>query len=279
MKDKAASSQLLMRSLKNACIVDFSYLPSSESPLWDSDRPLRMVVDEIVAPAVFSADAWQPEELQFIRDHVRDDRRYLLVDVGANAGFVTRQVLSSLPAVTGAVCYEPEPKNFDCLRFNVSHRPTVLHNAGLGAADAALDFYLDPANCGNYSLNADAMAGGSAGRATVQVLDARAESLKWLELGAREGGRSFIYKSDTQGSDELIASRVAPSFWDRVDVAVIELWRIDKPRFDVEAFTAVLDSFPNKVALADPGAPLTTREVMQYLAGRDRQFADLGMWK
>jgi FkbM family methyltransferase len=267
-------------SLKNAGIVDFTYLPPDGSPLWDGGQPLRMLVDQVMAPVAFANDAWQPEELQFIRDHVRDDRKYLLVDVGANVGFVTRQVLAGIPAVEGAICYEPEPANFDCLRFNVSHRQTLLTNAGLGDANSALKLYLDPTNCGNYSLNADAMTKG-ADLITVQILDARAESLKWLERAASEGERRFIYKSDTQGSDEWIASRIAPSFWERVDVAVLELWRIDKRRFDSAAFAAVLDTFPNKVALASPETRLATRDLLEYLAGhgREEHHVDLGMWK
>ena len=285
-------------SLKNAGIAEFAYLPPGHSPLFDANRPLRLVVDQVMAPTTFLNDAWQPEELQFIKSHVRAGQKYLLVDVGANMGLVTRQIFPAIASVEGAICYEPHPANFECLRFNVSHRNVLLSNAGLGDSAATLKFYVDPANCGNYSLNSNAMT-ASVPEITVQVLDARAESLKWLALGAsqaatidgwleplsptaarpRSEGRRFIYKSDTQGFDELIAGRVADSFWDRVDVAILELWRIDKPKFDPAAFVAVLDAFPNKVFLTNPETKISTRDVLEYLAGRDRKHDDLGMWR
>lgn len=279
-------------------IRDFSYFPPAGSPLWDSDRPLRLAVDQVVAPTAYWHNAWEPEELQFVKEHLAPGRKYLLVDVGANMGLVTRQILAAIDAVQGAICYEPHPGNFDCLRFNVSHRNVRLLNAGLGSESADLRFYLDPANCGNFSLNADALA-DTRSETMVKVLDARGESLRWLELEASAAlgtdqeidargrpeqvpdrdRRRFIYKSDTQGFDELIATRIAGSFWSRVDVAMLEMWRIAKPSFDAAALAALLDSFPNRVFLRDPASQLSTGEVMDFLAGRDRNREDLGMWR
>jgi hypothetical protein len=65
--------------------------------------------------------------------------------------------------------------------------------------------------------------------------------------------------------------------WDRVAFAVIELWRIDKPQFDMEAFRAKLDSMPNRSIGLDK--PASTDEVIAFLSSRDWHHDDLYLWR
>jgi hypothetical protein len=127
-----------------------------------------------------------------------------------------------------------------------------------------------------------------------------------------------VYKSDTQGIDPWLATQYDSRFWERVDVAILELWRLPRaasgdlaladsstrvpgeahapshrppgpslhPRdVDLAALARVLDRFPHKALLPpayspDPSPqPWTTRQALDYLQGDDGRFANLGLWR
>ena len=58
-----------------------------------------------------------------------------------------------------------------------------------------------------------------------------------------------------------------------MDCAIFELWKIAKPAFEVEAFRARIESFANR-AIGE-NSPVSTEEVMFYLAGTDWEHNDL----
>jgi hypothetical protein len=75
----------------------------------------------------------------------------------------------------------------------------------------------------------------------------------------------------------LIISRMPIEIWDRIEIAVVELWRIKKPAFDKDAFFRRIDAFPNKsIGLGNTN---TTADVAAYLDGDDWDHADLYLWR
>src|SRR5262249_25283316 len=140
------------------------------------------------------------------------------------------------------------------------------------------DFYLDPGNSGNFSLNRAAMPAQHAAT-RVETRDVAAECEAWLS-----SDRRIFYKSDTQGFDELIATTIRPEVWPRVAAGIMELWRIEKPRFDRQRLGQVLDQFPNKIFLANADLnvtekPVTTAEVLEFIDSTDHKHRDLGFWR
>jgi hypothetical protein len=131
-----------------------------------------------------------------------------------------------------------------------------LNNFGLGRETSVLSLYLDPDNCGNYSLNENAMPAHFE-RTTADIVEAGLEERKWLEHGT-----PIFYKSDTQGFDETIATSSSGAFWDRVCGGIFELWRIPGKAYDVDEFARIIDRFPNKVFYKAPHVNVSSREVM-----------------
>ena len=104
-----------------------------------------------------------------------------------------------------------------------------------------------------------------------------AETGDWMRRNIAAPERLLVWKSDTQGHDELIISRTPIEIWSRLDAAIVELWRIRKPAFDRAAFAERLDSFVNKsIGLA---APCSTADVLAYLESEDWDHADLYLWR
>lgn len=137
-----------------------------------------------------------------------------------------------------------------------------------------MDFHRDLNNIGNYSLNDDAMRARLFDTIQVECVD----TAEWMRNAFRPRAEDrIIWKSDTQGYDELIVCRTPSDVFDRIEIAIMELWRIAKPAFDLDVFAARLDAFPNK--RLGPETPCATEEVLEFLKGDDWQHEDLFLWK
>ena len=227
-------------------------------------------LDYVIAPLVIVTHCWDAETVRLASGIVKArNGDVTLVDIGANSGLFTRQMLGACPEFRHAFAYEPHPDNYECLRHNLSAFDQVrTRHYALGPDAGSLEFHLDPDNCGNYSLNASAMpAGRECARISVPVQSAEAETLDWLAPGL-----PIFYKSDTQGHDEIIATSIGIAFWDHVFAGIFELWRIGKPSWSADTMGRLLNRFPHKRFLRDPNTPVSTSDILAYLAGGDGAF-------
>jgi FkbM family methyltransferase len=268
----------LLREFLQVTSIEFS--PREDTPLYfrrsaaDAPAKLRIACDSIMAVDILTRHAWQSEELEFASSVLDGQPPVTLVDIGANMGLFTRQLLARLPTIAHAYVYEPHPGNFEFLSFNLAPFERVDYvNAALAGTEGRLEFFLDPDNCGNYSLNRAAMPAEHSS-IVVEARTASRESQRWLT-----DSNPIFYKSDTQGYDELIATQLDPRFWNSVVGGIMELWRIDKPAYDAARLEEILDGFPNKILLQNPAERLSTAQVLDYAGARDVTYADLGFWR
>lgn len=237
-------------------------------------EPLRLNCDNSITPYVIQAHSWQPEEFGFVQRTMAGSSPFTLIDIGANVGLFSRQCLAHLPNCGQTFAYEPDPTNFAALEFNLSRFGNVIKRpVGLAAVPGKMPFFIDPDNSGNYSLNSAAMAGAHSVR-EVECVDIRAESARWTE-----SGRPVFFKSDTQGYDETLVTALDESFWTNVSGGIIEVWRIAKPAYDREKLGRVLNVFPHKCFLNQPGHLLDTESILAFLEGVDGASHDLGFWR
>ncbi len=249
---------------------------SPESPLYGGEdaSSIDLPIDEVIAPFVIENRNWQTEELEFISSHLASTS-CILLDIGANIGLFSRQMLHRMPSIKAAVCFEPSPINIAFLRSNLKHLPQCnIVQAALGELNGTLEFFEDLSNIGNYSLNKDAMRGKSFSTTTVPCLKATPENLlggvpqEWSDL-------QILWKSDTQGFDELIVTILPDSFWSRVQAGIMEIWRISKPSVDYNRLASILDSFPIRCYSDTPGKNVSTLEIIEYCQGNDYFYKDL----
>lgn len=246
----------------------------ADGPLGRAGETLLLPDDRVMMPTVFESASWGMGDIERIVSLVDPDTSYLLLDIGANVGLVSRQLLGILPNIERCVCVEPDPTNFSALRFNLTgrHPRLDLFNVALADTDENRTFYRDDENMGNYSLNPDAMRDRAHAEVQIQV----ASTKRWMAKSLK-GSTRIIWKSDTQGYDELILAETPLDVWSRVDIAMLEMWRIDKPDFDRQAFRERLEAFPNR-HLGHLGQ-VSVAEIEAYLAGNDWTFCDLFLWR
>lgn len=238
---------------------------------------MAMPFDKMMYPAIIAASGWATGMLDFIQQHIDPSGRYVVLDIGANVGLFTRQIALRLPNLTRFLCVEAEPGNFRALHYNVGQLlgdRASLWNVALCDFDGEARFFRDAGNIGNYSLNDDAMRDRPFDTVTVRCTAVG----KWMRDHVRlADDERLIWKSDTQGHDELIISLTPMEVWDRVDAATVELWRIKKPHFDQDAFCRRLDAFTNKSI--GVGNRNTTAEILDFLRGDDWRHDDLYLWR
>lgn len=248
-----------------------------DSPLFKAGGGefVELPLDDVIAPFVLTHGHWQMEELEFFAAH-QPAGPSVLIDVGANIGLVTRQLIHRLPSLAAALCFEPHPANFRWLSRNLAHLPQchlVQAAIGVGAAQE-LRFYEEVGNVGNYSLNLDAMRGKQYRTSVVQCVPAT-ESQLLARLPEALRDRPLIWKSDTQGFDESIMTSLPDSFWNRVHAGVIEMWRIERPAFDRGRLAQILGSFAIRRFGAQRDRNVSVEEILEYSTGSDYRQDDL----
>jgi FkbM family methyltransferase len=242
-----------------------------DGPLGRRGDSLLVPYDKTMLPTVFSRASWQTEAIRFMCESMHEQNKYILLDIGANIGLFTRQLLHAKAGIAICLCVEPDPSNFEALKYNLESLDDGrirLYQHALGTHDGEAVFFRDRENFGNLSVNSDAMRGRPFDTTSVPIKDTAA----WMRHNV-PGNGPILWKSDTQGHDEVIVAATPWQVWDRVHCAVIELWRIEKPSIGQAALRARIESFPNRT-ISGIG-PVSTDEIMDYLSGRDWAHADL----
>jgi FkbM family methyltransferase len=268
----------ILRDLYQVCSLEVRPIDSSSFCLRDDGGAsinLYLPNDNVIGLFALLNKHWDISKPRFVEQVVAgvyDD--VLLVDVGANVGLFSRQCLSSTSGISALYAYEPHPSNFSLLSRNLRGiQKARLNNFGLGSATSTVNFYIDPDNAGNYSVNVNAMP-EIFQRTSVEIVRAGDEELKWMAQS-----KPIFYKSDTQGFDEVIATSLSPDFWDNVCGGIFELWRIPGKEYDVDKFMKIIDGFNNKVFDTKPNQKVSSAEVKDYLRSTDHQFDDLLFWR
>ncbi|WP_299083849.1 FkbM family methyltransferase [uncultured Ruegeria sp.] len=250
------------------------YELTADGPLGPAGSTLLLRDDAVMSPEIVKEAAWEYDNIGAFAARCQPGKSYTLVDIGSNIGLFSRQLAFEVPQIARLLCVEPDEKNFQALQYNLGPLGdrASLFNVALGDTDATQEFFRDSENIGNYSLNPDAMRARSFDRVEVTTR----ETAAWMQthLGSTE---AIVWKSDTQGFDELIISRTPMEIWERIDVALIEIWRIAKPDFDAEAFMQRLSVFPNRKL--GTRTDVSVDAVMDYLTGDDWEFEELLLWR
>lgn len=246
-----------------------------ECSLGSAGTRLLVPHDRIISPSVLATGAWNPAQVAFIAARMTTQERYLLLDIGANIGLFSRQLVHASSGIAACYMVEPDPENFAALRFNMDETTAAVKhyfNFGLGLTNKTEEFYRDRENCGNYSVHADAMRDRPYDTIKIAIVAAA----DWMTRTLPAEGH-FVWKSDTQGSDEMIVADTPWDIWNRVDVAVLELWRIRKPNETRQSFLDKIASFPNISLGLD--RTVTAADVGDYIDGEDWTHEDLYLWR
>ena len=172
-------------------------------------------------------------------------------------------------------CYEADPPNYKYLQLNLDYLDEAeksLNNVAVLDKEGLIDFYLDIDNTGNHSANKYTSTRREAKTITTKTIDIKKECLQWLSTN-----RPIFYKSDVQGSDELIISEMPTDFWNRVYGGIFEIRRIKGKSYSKEKLSTMLNKY--KHLTFNREERVGVNEIMAYIEGpNDGTDVDVCFW-
>ena len=262
-------------AMKQGVLFSHAKLKLKESsPLYTaSAKEIFINIDETIFPQIITHQEWGTSNNKRILSHLKGEN-IGLIDVGANIGLFTRQMLIASKNITHAYCFEPKTSSFEIATVNLERFTNAsLFNYGLAEANKTIDISINLTNSGNISLNKNAILNSTHLSEKVEIR--RPDVLKEPFSSIIKNHTSLAYKSDTEGLDETIFSQLGTIFWEKIECAMLEISRIPDKKTDYENMNEIFKSHFSKIFSTKKGAFIEFSEYVAYSNGTDKQFDDI----
>ena len=142
-------------------------------------------------------------------------RRFIFLDIGANIGLISRQVINSKINISKIFCFEPDKEKIKFIRYNLANYKNIkIMNYGLGKKDINLKLYKNIYNFGDTSFI----------KKTSNFSKAKVKNINNFFMKNLSSNKlPIIYKSDTQGMDEEIIFSLKETFLKNIEILIIEI--------------------------------------------------------
>lgn len=210
-------------------------------PLGTRGSQIYLPKDKIIYEFIKLRGRWEVEESRFLANELRklcsknNQKRVALIDIGANTGLITLQVMNLAKTQNDCILIEPARSHAAAIRKNLSNSNFIVsvNEFALSNYDGEGELFKQKSNRGNSSLNEHVVPNSEKTSEFVKVRDSK----KFFEIEMIPYD-SLVLKCDTQGYDALILSRIPISVWEKIQSAVIEVWAL--PFIDVSHVTELL---------------------------------------
>ncbi len=239
-------------------------------------------LDRTIFKYVVDHGEWEPDESRFLAKLLIESElnfgsknSVALIDIGANSGLVTRQVLRLSGSDCSLVLVEPIPNHVKAIQANLMH---LRQKNNLKIVDAALDqttgerkILIQDSNRGNSSFLPSAVTNSETKELTVRVFAVEDFVIEYLSSFGK-----FVIKSDTQGFDSRILSLLPKQVWQKCEGAVVEIWAL--PEIETKHVENLVNMWAHFSVFdweADGSAPTNLREISSFWlskSGRSRNL-------
>tara|TARA_B100001093_G_scaffold52359_1_gene44422 strand:+ start:150 stop:1067 length:918 start_codon:yes stop_codon:yes gene_type:complete len=184
---------------------------------------------------------------KIIKTRLNQNKKYTFIDIGANVGLVSRQVLNENKNVKKFLCVEPVETTYHCLQMNSSVLKNFeLFNFGLGVKNEKKNIFIDKSNHGNASLEKTMMKLSKHKKYYSEKILIKSVSAFFSLIKNKVKADKLIIKIDTQSYDELILSLIPMEVIKKTVLINYELTSIDgikKPRVSEKEFEKRISNF------------------------------------
>ncbi len=248
--------------------------PDPHSTFYSALNPdLYVNIDDCIFLQVISKQQWDFDKVEMFVRHI-SGKNVGLIDIGANAGLFTRQVLIASSGISHAYCFEPNKANCQLIAKNLEGFPNFsIYEYGLSDRDGTSDFMVDMGNSGNLSINESAMLGRDylVGRVELKRPDITKPPFETI----MQNHDTLVYKSDTQGFDEAIFTFLGLEFWKKVECALIEIYRIPDKQVEYERMEEIIQTCFTKIYSVNRKSFISFEELREYSQGEDGGYDDM----
>ena len=259
---------------KNVLFSHAKMTLNKNSPLrTESAKNLYLNVDEIIFPQIITNQEWGTENNKTLLSFLKGDK-IGLIDVGANIGLFTRQMLIASKKITHAYCFEPKTSNFELASANLeSFKNVSLFNFGLANVNQTIKANIDITNSGNISLNKKAILNTTYGTEKIEIRCPDINQEPFATIITNHD--SLAYKSDTQGLDEFIFTHLDTQILKKIECALIEIYRIPEKKVDYENMNEIFKAHFSRMYSINKRSFIEFSEYLTYSNGTDGTFDDI----
>ena len=220
-------------------------------------------IDQLITPNILKSGKWDYFIIEFINKYCLKKRsKFNFVDVGANIGLISLQLINTNRYIKNYFCVEPDIQNYNILKENLSVNKTNninTYNYALidGKNKKKQKIFIDKSNFGNYSLIK---------KNNYQIDYVKSYNAKKFlnRIINKYGSYKFIYKSDTQGYDEIILLSLGSNIIKRFKILILEISNFDFLARNIDKFIEILDQFDEKVD--EKGRNLNNKNILEKIS-------------
>ena len=213
-----------------------------KNTLGNIDEIITTRFDQVITPNILNNGSWDLFIINFVNTRTKyTNKKFDIIDIGSNIGFITRQLLNTNKSILRSYCIEPNLNNFKIMKQNLIKfkNKVFLYNFALtNDFKKKKKLFLDNKNFGNYSLLKK-----KGGADTVKTLNANIFLNKIIK---KNKIKNLIYKSDTQGFDEIILLNLNYELFSVIDVLIIEISNFDYLKKNDFKFLKILKNYKYK---------------------------------
>ena len=182
--------------------------------LGQKNESINLPIDNIILPSILKNGAWESHIIKIIKKYSKK-RRFIFLDIGANIGLISRQVIKSKINISKIFCFEPDKEKIKFIRYNLANYKNIkIMNYGLGKKDINLKLYKNIYNFGDTSFI----------KKTSNFSKAKIKNINNFFMKNLSSNKlPIIYKSDTQGMDEEIIFSLKETFLKNIEILIIEI--------------------------------------------------------
>ena len=222
-------------------------------------------IDQLITPNILKSGKWDYFIIEFINKYCLKKRsKFNFIDVGANIGLISLQLINTNRYIKNYFCVEPDIQNYNILKENLSVNKTNninTYNYALidGKNKKKQKIFIDKSNFGNYSLIK---------KNNYQIDYVKSYNAKKFlnKIINKYGSYKFIYKSDTQGYDEIILLSLGSNIIKRFKILILEISNFDFLARNIDKFIEILDQFDEKVD--EKGRNLNNKNILEKISSR-----------
>ena len=199
-------------------------------------------IDQIITPNILKKGKWDYFIIKFICKYIKNKtNQFSFIDLGSNIGLITRQLYLKKPDIKNFHCIEPEKENYNILLNNLdSVKNVYTYNCALTNQESGIKkMYLNKNNFGDFSL----LKKYNKTNTYINTLNA---SSFFNKIISKHKINKIIYKSDTQGFDEMIVLSLSKKILDKIDMMILEISNFNYLKKNILQFYALIENYDVK---------------------------------
>ena len=202
---------------------------NAASSLGSKGTVLEVPKDDIIYQELRHRGEWEKEVSNFLSSCIKDlkkkSRNITLLDLGANIGLISLQVINDLEFSIELIAVEPLPQHISALERNLKPisriNDVIILPVALGLESKMEYIHKQNTNSGNTSLIARVVPTDQVSKVRIQMLDTEEFASKYLASDS-----NFVIKSDLQGFDAKVLARLGKEIWEKTYAASVEVWAL-----------------------------------------------------